>query len=347
MTTLFRKKSLSKNRNSKRKKANRSYNAKFNIYTNETLNWLQVVLRLQGSVIPAVLPWVIACGIYGLLISWGYDQKMIVPFPELSKVLPHVVVSFNIVVSLLLAFRTNTAHDRFWEGRKLWGALVNTVRNLARSIWLIIEENEPGDRVEKESTLRLIIAFTVAMKQHLRREAVNDELEVLMSSMHYFKLKSADHAPLEIALWIGDYLQYQYNSKCLDVYQLTTLQKLLSDMVDILGGCERILKTPMPLAYAIKLKQLLLIYFLLLPFELVGGLGWWTGPILAFISLVLLGIEEIGAEIEEPFGHDPNDLPLDLICATILRNIEGLIRSAPSTRTFIDDVRNAKTQCLD
>jgi putative membrane protein len=83
--------------------------------------------------------------------------------------------------------------------------------------------------------------------------------------------------------------------------------------VDILGGCERILKTPMPLAYAIKLKQLLLIYCILLPFEIVNGLGWWTGLALAFISTLLLGIEEIGAEIEEPFGQDPNDLPLDLI----------------------------------
>jgi len=116
----------------------------------------------------------------------------------------------------------------------------------------------------------------------------------------------------------------------------------VADLVDILSGCERILKTPMPLAYAIKLKQLLLIYCLLLPFELVGGLGWWTSPILAFLSLILIGIEEIGAEIEEPFGHDPNDLPLDIICATILRNVEGLIKSAPCSRSFMEDLRIAR-----
>jgi putative membrane protein len=151
-----------------------------------------------------------------------------------------------------------------------------------------------------------------------------------------------DRAPLEIAFWVGEYLQHQYNRNCVNVYQLTTLQKLVDDLVDILGGCERILKTPMPLAYAIKLKQLLLIYCLLLPFELVGGLGWWTGPILAFLSLILLGIEEIGAEIEEPFGHDPNDLPLDVICATILRNVEDLIKSAPCSRSFMEDLRIAR-----
>lgn len=184
-----------------------------------------------------------------------------------------------------------------------------------------------------------MVVFAVAMKLHLRRDPINPELEPLMSPLSYCKLENMNHAPLEIAFWIGDYLQNQYNRSCVNIYQLASLQKLLDDMVDILGGCERILKTPMPLAYAIKLKQLLLIYFLVLPFEIVGGLGLWTGPILAFISLILLGIEEVGAEIEEPFGHDPNDLPLDLICATIMRNVEDLITFAPSTRAFVDDLR--------
>jgi putative membrane protein len=323
--------------------SSRSYNAKFHIYTNETLNWFQVVFRLQGSVIPAIFPWVLLCGTYGFLISLFHHFDHLSTFND-TKVLPNVVLTFNIVLSLLLVFRTNTAHERFWEARKLWGGLVNTVRNLSRSIWLVIEEREPNDRLEKESILRIVVAFAVATKLHLRREGVNTELEALMPPLHYFKLQSTNHPPLEIVFWIGEYLQHQYDRKCLDVYQLTTLQKLVNDLIDIVGGCERILKTPMPLAYAIKLKQLLLIYCLLLPFELVSGLGWWTGPALAFISLILLGIEEIGAEIEEPFGHDPNDLPLDLICATILRNVEDLIMSAPSTRSFINDWRQARME---
>jgi ion channel-forming bestrophin family protein len=319
---------------STKRSPSRSYRVKFQTYTNESLNWVQIVFRLQGTVIPVIMPWVILCCGYGFLISLAYELKLPVPllFPQVSKVLPNVVVSFNIILSLLLVFRTNTAHERFWEGRKLWGALVNTVRNLARDIWIFIEEQEPCDRVEKESTLRLVVAFAVAMKLHLRREAVNEELERLMSPLRYGKLKSVNHAPLEIAFWIGDFLQHRYNRNCVNIYQLTSLQKLVDDLVDILGGCERILKTPLPLAYAIKLRQLLMIYCLVLPFELVGGLGWWTGPILGFISLILLGIEELGAEIEEPFGRDPNDLPLDVICNTMLKNVEDLIRTAPCAR---------------
>ncbi len=101
-------------------------------------------------------------------------------------------------------------------------------------------------------------------------------------------------------------------------------------MVDILGGCERILKTPLPLIYAIKLRQLVVVYCLILPLEIVSGLTWWTGIIIAFVSFTLLSIEQIGSEIEEPFGHEPNDLPLDGICNTMLRNVEELIRLAPS-----------------
>ncbi|MEG3850895.1 bestrophin family ion channel [Microcoleus sp. herbarium19] len=313
------------------KKNSRSYKAKFQIYTNESLNWLQIVLRLQGTVIPAILPSIILCGAYGFLVSLAYDMKLPLSFPQVSKVLPNVVVTFNIILSLLLVFRTNTAHERFWEGRKLWGSLVNTVRNLSRDILIFIDEQEPSDRLKKESILRLTVAFSVAMKLHLRRDPINEELKPLMSALRYSKLKAVNHAPLEIAFWIGDYLQHQYKCNSVNIYQLTALQKLVDDLVDILGGCERILKTPLPLAYAIKLKQLLLIYCLILPFELVGGLGFWTGPILALVSFILLGIEEIGAEIEEPFGHDPNDLPLDFICNTMLKNIEDLINSAPGT----------------
>jgi putative membrane protein len=115
----------------------------------------------------------------------------------------------------------------------------------------------------------------------------------------------------------------------LNIYQLSDMHKLLDLLVDMLGGCERILRTPMPIAYAIHLKQLLLLYCLSLPFQMVSSIQWWTGPVVALISFTLFGIEEIGIEIENPFGHDPNDLPLDAICATIQRNIEDLITLAP------------------
>jgi putative membrane protein len=314
----------------------RSFGAKYRTYRGEQLTPLQVILRLQASVFLAVLPWALLYGGYGFLVSvihYFHTNAVQEIFGD-SKVLQNVIVSFNVLLSIFLVFRTNAANERFWEARKQWGALVNTVRNLARGIWVVVEERDSMDRAQKEAMLRLVVAFAVAMKLHLRREPVNNELSPLMASFNYFKLKEVNHAPLEISFWIADYLQRQYERGYVNAFQISSLHKLLDDLVDVLGACERILKTPMPLIYTILLRTLLVIYFVLLPWDLVDGLTWWTGPITVFVSLILLGIDEVGAEIEEPFGKDPNDLPLDAICATMLSNVNDLIATAASKSLY-------------
>src|SRR4028118_2299024 len=294
-------------------------------------NWFQLALTLKGSVIPTIYKRVIFCGAFGFFISILDYLGVPVSWTNLEGVVS------SIVLGLLLVFRTNTAYERFWEGRKIWGTLVNNVRNLARQIWVAIEEKDPQDIELKKSVLRLLPAFAVAMKLHLRQEPINPELEPLMSPAQYEKLKSMNNPPLEIAFWIEDYMHEQYERNCLDVYQLTAMNELLNSMIDVLGGCERILKTPIPLAYAIHLKQLLLLYCLALPFQMVKDLNWGTGLVVALISFTLFGIEEIGIEIENPFGHDANDLPLDNICAAMQRNMDDLISLSPSVHEQVKD----------
>lgn len=291
-------------------------------------NWFRLAFQLRGSVIPAILPRTLICGGFGVLITILEISGLPVSKPIFGNVIP------SIVLGLLLVFRTNTAYDRFWEGRKCWGSIVNTSRNLARQIWVAVLEKDPQDHTEKVAALKLLVAFAVATKLHLRQEPVNAELEALVPYNHYLKLKGMNNPPLEVAFWIGDYLQQQHQRGRLDGYQRSAMHQLLDILVDNLGACERILKTPIPLAYAIHLKQLLLLYCLLLPFQMVHDLGWWTGPIVALISFTLFGIEAIGIEIENPFGNDPNDLPLDAICATMLRNIEDLITLSPASKAY-------------
>jgi putative membrane protein len=287
----------------------------------EGFRWFRLALQLQGSVVPGVLPRTLVCGLFGVLVSILYELGLPVALSALVAFVP------NIVLGLMLVFRTNTAYERFWEGRKAWGSLVNDVRNLARLIWVVIEEQQPGDREEKVKVLHLLPAFAVAMKQHLRQEFLLEEIQPLVSPQQLQRLKSLNHPPLQIAFWIGDYLQQQYETGRVEVYQLTIMVERLNSMVDALGACERILMTPMPLAYALHLKQLLLLYCLSLPFQMVQGLGWMTGPIVGLLSFMLFGIEEIGIEIENPFGCDPNDLPLDIICSKMQHNITDLIHS--------------------
>ena len=294
----------------------------------ERRHWFSIALQVKGSVIPSILGRTLVCGLFGVFVSLLFYFRTPVSLPVLASLIP------NIVLGLLLVFRTNTAYERFWEGRKLWGTIVNATRNLARHIWIVVPARSLAERDEKIVTLRSLVAFAVATKLHLRQEPVNDELEGLLASEKFQKLKGMNNPPLEVAFWIGDYLQNQYKHRLIDSYQLTAMQELLNSLVDCLGGCERILKTPMPLAYSIHLKQLILLYCLSLPFQMVGSLQWWTGPVVVLISFTLFGIEEIGIEIENPFGRDPNDLPLDTICDTMLRNIHDLITLSPCMELY-------------
>lgn len=301
--------------------------------------WFRIALQLRGSVIPAVMPKALFCGAFGVLISLLAHWKYVTPWTSLGNVIP------SIVLGLLLVFRTNTAYERFWEGRKAWGTLINSVRNLTRRIWIFVEadrrsdDNLPSRQVHqsKATALRAIVAFAVAMKVHLRRESNYKELLGLLNDRQCKVLQQAPNPPLQIAFWIEAFLLQQQQQSRVDLYQLTTLNALLDNMVDALGACERILKTPMPLAYAIHLKQLLLIYCLLLPMQMVGELNFLTGPIVALVAFTLFGIEEIGIEIENPFGRDFNDLPLDDICQSLNQYVDHLISLPPGTGGRVED----------
>jgi ion channel-forming bestrophin family protein len=290
----------------------------------EKRRWLRTALQLKGSVVLDVLPRSLFCGFFGVIVSIAFSKGAPVSVPALASLIP------NIVLGLLLVFRTNTAYDRFWEGRKAWGKLVNDTRNLARQIWVTIREKTESDRQEKIEALHLLVAFALTTKTHLRQEPADSELEHLLAPEHVAKLQNVMNPPLRVAFWIGDYLQLQHQRDRIKIHQLVEMQVLLNGLVDCLGACERILKTPMPIAYAIHLKQLILLYCLSLPFQMVGNLGWWTAPVVVLISFTLFGIEAIGIEIENPFGRDPNDLPLDLICETMFKNICDLTSLEPS-----------------
>lgn len=312
--------------------ASNSLRLKYRLYRGKIPNHLQVILQPINSLLSAVIPWTVFFAAYGFFVSLLFNLGFTsIALSENSNVLTRIIWSFNIILTLLLVFRTNTAHDRFWEGRKLWGSLVNVIRNLARDIWIIIKEKSPEDRQDKEATLLLIAAFAIAMKLHLRGKPVNEELELLMSESQYLQLQQVNHPPLQIAFWIGDYLQQQHDYRCLDIYQLTALNKLVGELVNILGGCERILKTPLPLIYGIILRMFVFVYCIILPLELVNNIHWWTGAINAFVGFSLLSIEHVGGEIEEPFGCDSNDLPLNVICDTILLNVREIISFTPQS----------------
>lgn len=282
--------------------------------------WFKTLLCMRGSVIQAVLPRMGICSVFAFIITLLYNLGAAVSWPVLGGVVP------SLVLGLLLVFRTNTSYERFWEGRKLWGIIVNTSRNLARQIWVSLDTS----RQSKEQVLKLLVAFAIATKQHLRRQPCVQELQHLVTPAQLDQLLDMNSPPLEIAFWLGDYLQVQQLKGRINPYQLQAMTKQLNSLVDALGGCERILKTPLPLAYSIHLKQLLVMYCLALPFQVVSELNWWTIPVVSLVAFAVFGVEEIGLEIENPFGCDPNDLPLNTICQAMEHNIRDLMTLTPS-----------------
>lgn len=303
-----------------------TFSQKYKLYTGKKLNWLQLIFLLGNSVVADILPWIVFFASYSFVLTVIYYLLKMPVLILQNNAISTLLLVFNLGLPSLLIFRTNTANERFWEARKLWGELVNVVRNLTRDISIVVQGKSSKRKKEKEKILLLVVAFGVTVKLHLRSEQINDELISLMSTNQFYKLKyDSDHPPLQIAFWIGDYLQLESDRNCIHIYQLVALHSLVDNLVNILGGCERILKTPQPIIYTLVLRKLTVIYCLLLPLEIIQDLRGFTIIITTFVSMILFGIEQIGSQLEHPFAHHPNALPLDLICNTILLNVQELI----------------------
>ncbi|WP_434686209.1 bestrophin family protein [Pseudanabaena minima] len=291
-----------------------------------TLKWFNLAFKLQGSVAPIILPRVIIFAGFAFLVSLFHYYEPQISLKVFGDLTNNVV--FNLVLGLLLVFRTNAAYDRYWEGRKAWGTLVVNIRNLSRLMQISTNADEQ-EKPQKEKSIKLLTAFAIATKRHLRSEMIEQDLDNLLSEEEIIKLRNTKHAPLELTLWLGEYLQKQVQSDRIDTNYFVTMNSHLNALVEGLTSCERILKTPLPPAYCIYLKRLILIYCIGLPFHLVIEIDWLAAIAVGLVSFILLGVEQIGNEIENPFGHDFNDLPIDEICEGITANVEQMINYSP------------------
>ncbi len=291
------------------------------MFKSDSAEWIKTTFQIKGSVVPVILVRSICFALFGLLISTLYFYNLPVAQPVLGNVIP------SIVLALLLVFRTNTAYERFWEGRKLWAATTITINNLIWQIWSNINTQTPQEKEKKVQVLRLLPALAIAKKLYLRQECPNQELAKWLSVDQYKKLKNVRNFPLEITNWIAEYLQNKCKEGNLHVNQLTSILHTMQEYQSSLNGCIRILETPLPSAYSTHLRQLIVVYCLVLPFQFVRELGWFTGVFVWLVSFSLLGIEEIGSQLENPFGHNYNYLPLDKICLNIEKNVEEFIHN--------------------
>jgi len=283
----------------------------------ETKRWAKIVFRVHGTVLPRIV-WRVALVVLIAIIVTYAQMGLGIDIPT-SSVLHSIV---GVALGLLLVFRTNSSYDRFWEGRKLIGSMVNETRDLARQTASYLADSPFETR---ERIGHYIIALFAAIRRSLRREREAAEMAVLLSEEERLLLNRVSAPPLLVAGWISDQLAIEAGAGRLSEHRLVAMDGRISVLIELWGGAERILKTPVPFAYAHHIKGFLTIFCLTVPLSLLDSMGWSTPLGAAIVAYGLFGIDEIGIEIEEPFGYDENDLPMDGIGETIARNVSDIL----------------------
>src|SRR5262249_41819137 len=207
---------------------------------------------------------------------------------------------------------TNASYDRYWEGRRLMGAFVNRARDLARQAAAYIDGGPEG-MAERREIARLLAVFFALMRQYLRKERDLGALEFDLSADEKAALEPLAVRPTLATVWLTRVLAKSARGGRLSAEKLHFMDANVTQLVDYWGGAERIMKTPIPFAYAQHIKSFLMLFCATVPFAMVDSMRWYTPLAAAVIAFGLFGIDEIGVEIEDPFGYDANDLPLDAI----------------------------------
>jgi putative membrane protein len=282
----------------------------------ERTSWWVNCFAWRGTVLPHILARV------GLLTGWCLalylvDELVLGPLgrrmPALNP-LGHTLL--GVALGMFIVFRTNSSHGRFWEARSHWGMIVNTCRNLVRMGAVYAG---PADELA-----RLVSAWILLVKEQLRDHNDPESVRHLVPGRVLARLREVENPAQVLAESLSEWVATRQREGRLDAMMASRMEVLVGVLIDCQGGCEKIHRTPLPFVYAALIKQILFIYLATLPFVLVGTMGFMAPLVVLGVSLGLLGIEEAGVEIEDPFGMDDNHLSLDRICSTIARDVQDL-----------------------
>lgn len=275
------------------------------------------VWTIRGAVTLIVLPRVLAFGAAASIVAFA--RGSLGPF---SLEVGPVELAGGAIV-LLLVLRTNAGYDRWWEGRKLWGGIVNQSRNLAISAMAYSAEAEPAWR---DRCVRWVAAFAHAARRSLRGERELPELARLLGEDAALRLSTSEHIPSAVASELASILHRGVSAGWLSHFAFLQCDRERALLIDHVGACERILKTPLPLVYVIKVRRFVAIYLFVLPFALVDKVGWAAPFLTMLVAYPILGLDQIAVELENPFSQrNLSHLPLDAICETIEKNVRALV----------------------
>lgn len=282
-------------------------------------DWRSHLWDIRGSLIREISGRVMACVVWTVaVVSLHFFIKARLGWSLAISVSGHTLIS--VALGLLLVFRTNASYDRFWEGRRQWGSIINESRNLIRGAGAYL--------TAAPDLMRPIAIWTTAFSwsvlYRLRGRADLGEIAGDLPADQVQQVLAESHVPLAVARRITSLLVEARRRGAISDYVMISLDQNVQQLIDYMGACERIHNTRIPFAYMVHLRRALILYCFTLPFALLEHFGWGTTFAVLLIAYALYGIEEIGVEIEDPFGLDDNDLPLEQFCSTIEANLKSV-----------------------
>ena len=292
----------------------------------KSTSWVSTLTAVRGTPIFRTWPRILVVTATAVLVTVLHEHYKL--FSTTMSATPFSLI--GLALGIFLGFRNNTSYDRFWEGRKLWGALVNMSRSLTRQIFTLIDAD---DETRRELVYR-VLAYVHCLRLHLRDLRSHEDLEDLLPADELSTLGGESNRPNALAHRLGERFRALYTDGKIHAMHLVALDASLTKLLDIQGGCERIKSTPIPYSYNVLMHRIVGIYCFTLPFGLVAMLHNATPWVVALVAYAFFGLDAVGEQIEDPFGFDPNDLPLDGLCTTIETNLasapwrDGVSRAA-------------------
>ena len=302
--------------------------------------WFRLLFSLQGSILVKTWKRILFVTVLSCLVTYWFWVR---PGQELSLTpLPFQLIA--VALGIFLGFRNNEAYDRFWEGRQLWGRMVNVSRSFARQVTMLVDPLREHDETElaafRQDVIRRTIAYVHAFRHRLRDSDPYPELEEYLTPEELTALRGHTNVPIGILQNIGERLRIAYRNRWISEFHLPILEASLTEMTSVQGGCERIKATPIPFAYTVLIHRIVAAYCFALPFGIYDSVHQLTPVVTFLIAYAFFGLDAIGEEIEEPFGMDANDLSLNAISRTIEIDLRQILAEddVPSPWTAEDAV---------
>ncbi len=234
--------------------------------------------------------------------------------------------TLGVAISIFLGFRNNTAYTRFWEARTLWGAHINASRSFARQVMTLVESSDTNVRPFQQDVVMATIAYAHSFKNHLQDDDVMDGIEELMLPTEAAWLRTQNNVPVAILHIIGRRLSLARERGWVTGAATIVLEGTLTDITNVQGGCERIKNTPVPETYGYLSRSITTLFCLILPLGILDTVHLLTPLVSFLVAYAFFGLDALGDEVAQPFGHDPHDLPLERYTETIETNLRQILR---------------------